>query len=160
MLGRAKYGLGLITVGALAAALAPLAGATLEQARSASAPQPNAIISTLRAHGKVNGTIVAVQPTSNRKARVSVSLHHLTPHTTYVVAASTTECSHAASSDSRALRLAIKTSASGDDAFKSTVSALRKPVTNAKSVRIYQKGLDGTYQQVRCGIVDNADVFQ
>ncbi|MDX6198760.1 MAG: hypothetical protein QOJ79_1911 [Actinomycetota bacterium] len=146
MVGRAKYGLSLITV----AVLAPLAAATLGQATGASSKRPNAIIAVLKAHGKINGTIYAVQPTSNPKARVRVSLHHLTPATSYVVAASTTSCSHTATNSSRLFRLAIKTSATGDDAFKATVTPLSKQVTRAKSLRIYQQGTDGKYHQTTC----------
>jgi hypothetical protein len=160
MVVRAKYGLGLITVGAFAATLAPLAGATLEQASSAAATPPDAIISILKAPAKINGAIVAVQPTTNLQATVSVSLHHLAPHATYAVVASTTACSRTANKGSRAFTLAIKTSATGDDAFKSTMTALSKPVTEAKSLRIYRQGTDGTFHQTGCSVVDNSDVFQ
>ena len=160
MAARAKYGLGLIAVGVLAAVLAPLAGGALEQATSASAERPNAIISILKKHGKINGTIFAVQPASELNARVSVSLHHLAPATNYVVAATTKGCSHTAPTESRAFRFAAKTSASGDDAFKSAATDLRKPVTDVRSVRVYQQGADGEYHQASCGVVDNLDVFQ
>jgi hypothetical protein len=153
MVARAKYRLSLIAV----AVLAPLASATLN-ATGASSKRPNAIIAVLKAHGKINGTIFAVQPTSKMKTRVSVSLHHLAPATSYVVAASTTSCSHTASNNSRAFRLAIKTTATGDDAFKHAVTPLSKQVTRAKSLRIYQKGTDGKYHQTTCAgvtVLDN-----
>jgi hypothetical protein len=159
MVARAKYGLGLIAVGALASALAPLAGATLEQATSASATHPNAIIAALKGHGKINGAIYAVQPNSELKARVRISLHHLAPATSYGVAASTTGCSHTATTSSRAFRLVIKTSASRDDAFKATATPLSKPVTNAKSLRIYRQGSDGKFHQTECYAPGNATVM-
>jgi hypothetical protein len=151
MVGRAKYGLSLIVV----AVLAPLAAATLGQATGATAKRPNAIIAILKAHGKINGTIFAVQPTSKMKARVSVSLHHLTPATSYVVAASTTGCSHTATNSSRAFRLAIE-GLTGDDVFKSTVTPLSKQVTSAKTLRIYQQGSDGKFHQGSCIALDNS----
>jgi hypothetical protein len=147
MVGRTKYGLSLLAV----AVLAPLAAATLGQATGvSSSKRPNAIIAVLKAHGKINGTIYGVQPTSNPKARVRISLHHLAPATSYVVAASTTRCSHTASNASRAFRLAIKTTATGDDAFKATVTPLTKSLTSAKSLRVYGQGGDGKYHQTTC----------
>jgi hypothetical protein len=156
MAGRAKAGLALVAVGALAAALVPLAGATGEQA-SGAAKRHNAIISILRGHGKVNGTVVVVR--HKHRARVSASLHHLAPGTTYVVAASTIGCSHAASDASRALRVVVKTGA-GDDAFKSPAARLSNRITKVRSVRVYRKRADGKFHQASCRVVDNADVFQ
>ncbi|MDX6198761.1 MAG: hypothetical protein QOJ79_1912 [Actinomycetota bacterium] len=150
MVARAKYRLSLIAV----AVLAPLAAATLN-ATGASSKRPNAIIAVLKAYGKINGTIFAAQPTSNPKARVSVSLHHLAPTTSYVVAASTTGRSHTATNGSRVFRVAVKTGAGSDDAFTHTVVPLRKPVPSAKSLRIYQKGTDGRYHQVYVGGFDD-----
>jgi hypothetical protein len=146
MVGRAKYGLSLIAV----AVLAPLAAATLGQATGATAKRPNAIIAVLKAHGKINGTVFAVQPTSKMKARVYVALHHLAPATSYVVAASSTRCSHTATNASRAFRYSFHAPVSDDDRFSAAVTPLSKQVTSAKSLRIYQHGNDGKYHQASC----------
>jgi hypothetical protein len=151
MVGRAKYALSLVSV----AVLAPLAAATLGQATGASAKRPHAIIAVLKAHAKINGTIFAAQPTSKHKARVSVSLHHLAPNTSYVVTASTTGRSHTATNASRVFRVAVETGAGGDDVFTHTVVPLSKPVTRAKSLRIYQQGTDGKYHQIIAGQFDD-----
>jgi hypothetical protein len=157
---RAKHGLRFVAVGAVTAALAALAGATLQQATSAPAERPKAIVSILKTRGEINGAIYAVQRTSELKARVSVSLHHLAPATSYVITPSTAGCSHSASTSSRVFRVAIKTTASRDDAFKATGTQLSKPVTKARSLRIYEQGTNGDYREASCGAVDDADLFQ
>ena len=160
MAATTKQRLRYVAVGAVTAALAALAGATLQQATSAPAERPKGIVSILKTRGEIRGVIYAVQRTSELKARVSVSLHNLAPATSYVVTPSTTGCSHSASTSSRVLRLEFETTATRDDAFRATGAQLRKPVAKARSVRIYQQGPDGDYHKATCGVVDNLDVFQ
>lgn len=145
---------------AAAAALVGLAvgvtvNATLAQPEAASPEAAyelkNVLVSSF-VDTPIEGTIVAT-PAPASKARVQVSLHGLTPASSYIVVGSARRCNRAAGPNQAVVwKTEFMTGPLADDAFASVVIARPRPLSDVRSVRVYHTPLLSAPVQDACGV--------